>query len=63
MLPRSRPSSQPIVDTHGFGHCNNTKCNGFHYWSTVDEVTLPEVPSGDYLVSWRWDCEQTHQIW
>lgn len=22
-----------------------------------------DLPSGDYLLSWRWDCEQSAQVW
>jgi hypothetical protein len=30
----------------------------------VDELMLPEnIHHGDYVLSWRWDCEQTPQIW
>jgi hypothetical protein len=30
----------------------------------VDKVLIPkDLPSGKYVVSWRWDCEQTAQIW
>jgi len=33
-------------------------------FSIVDEVQVPaELEAGDYLLSWRWDCEQTQQIW
>jgi len=36
---------------------------GFSY-SIVDEVEVPEdLEEGDYLLSWRWDCEQSPQIW
>lgn len=36
---------------------------GFPY-SVVDNVKVPDTyASGDYLLSWRWDCEQSHQIW
>jgi len=33
-------------------------------WSLMDEVEVPEelVP-GDYVLSFRWDCEQTPQVW
>lgn len=56
---------EPIPNVHGFGHSNNTKVmNGFHDYSVVDLVELPSnlVP-GAYLLSWRWDCEETTQIW
>lgn len=29
----------------------------------VDKVHVPKVPPGDYAVSFRWDCEQTSQVW
>merc|ERR1712224_349953 len=32
-------------------------------WSVVDEVAIPEdLEPGDYLLSWRWDCEQSDQV-
>merc|ERR1712216_977804 len=36
-----------------------------HYFefSVVDKVRIPKVPPGEYVVSFRWDCEQTPQIW
>lgn len=36
---------------------------GFSY-SVVDEVEVPaDLEAGDYLLSWRWDAEQSPQIW
>lgn len=36
---------------------------GFPY-SVVDQVKIPaDIEPGEYLLSWRWDCEQSHQIW
>ena len=33
-------------------------------YSLVDRVVVPsELEAGEYLLSWRWDCEHTHQIW
>jgi len=32
-------------------------------WSIVDKVRVPNVPPGDYVVSFRWDSEQTPQVW
>ena len=30
----------------------------------TDKLRVPaELPKGDYVLSWRWDCEQTPQIW
>jgi hypothetical protein len=31
-------------------------------WSIIDEVHVPSEP-GDYILSWRWDCEETAQVW
>eukprot|EP00040_Diaphanoeca_grandis_P018102 m.95149 g.95149 ORF g.95149 m.95149 type:complete len:334 (-) comp26789_c2_seq1:48-1049(-) len=36
---------------------------GFTY-NLVDEVHVPTtLKPGSYLLSWRWDCEQSRQIW
>merc|ERR1712115_270714 len=36
---------------------------GFSF-SVMDEVTIPDhLEEGEYLLSWRWDCEQSPQIW
>eukprot|EP00658_Telonema_sp_P-2_P009978 TRINITY_DN13728_c0_g1_i4.p1 TRINITY_DN13728_c0_g1~~TRINITY_DN13728_c0_g1_i4.p1 ORF type:complete len:163 (-),score=19.04 TRINITY_DN13728_c0_g1_i4:90-578(-) len=36
---------------------------GFPF-SVMDQVEVPEdLAPGSYLLSWRWDCEQSHQIW
>ena len=33
-------------------------------FSVMDEVEIPEdLSPGDYVLSFRWDCEQTPQIW
>jgi hypothetical protein len=44
--------------------------NQFEYWTDlfsfniVDLVEIPaDLPPGDYVLSFRWDCEQTPQIW
>merc|ERR1712113_310491 len=31
-------------------------------FSIVDEVQVPNTP-GEYVLGWRWDCEQTDQVW
>jgi len=33
-------------------------------WNIIDEYAIPaDLPSGDYALSWRWDCEESPQIW
>jgi hypothetical protein len=55
-------SAEPIPNTHGFGY--NISADGFHNYSIVDTVVIPAgLQAGVYLISWRWDAEQTYQIW
>ena len=33
-------------------------------WSVLDKMQIPEdIESGDYVLSWRWDCEESTQVW
>lgn len=33
-------------------------------YEMVDQVKIPaDLPSGDYMLNWRWDCEETPQVW
>jgi len=32
-------------------------------FTIMDEVEVPDVTPGAYVLSFRWDCEQTSQIW
>ena len=35
----------------------------FHF-TIMDKVEVPkDLETGDYVLSFRWDCEQTPQIW
>lgn len=65
----------PAKGVYGFGpgSCltgmNDEKCTQEQFVSrlmpfgVVDQLRVPSVPSGDYIVSFRWDCEQLPQIW
>ena len=36
----------------------------FFNWNIIDKVIVPEdIEPGAYALSFRWDCEQTHQVW
>ena len=36
----------------------------FFDWTLMDELMVPEnLEPGEYVLSFRWDCEQTHQVW
>ena len=48
-----------------YGH-NPGRCAG--NWPTtvsiIDSVRVPsDTPAGEYVLSWRWDCEMTAQVW
>jgi len=32
-------------------------------FTMVDNLQLPELEAGEYSLSWRWDCEETPQVW
>jgi len=33
-------------------------------WSMMDRVVIPdELEAGEYLLGWRWDCEESTQVW
>jgi len=33
-------------------------------WSIMDRVVIPEhLEEGEYLLGWRWDCEESTQVW
>lgn len=48
-----------------FDPAKNTEfgIEGLQY-SIVDKILVPDdIPIGDYILSFRWDCEQSPQIW
>lgn len=51
----------PLPGAYGWGAVGT---QGFHYYSIIDRVVIPDnLTEGEYLLSWRWDAEQTAQIW
>lgn len=33
-------------------------------WSMMDKVVIPEdLEEGEYFLGWRWDCEESTQVW
>merc|ERR1711904_85670 len=45
-------------------NCTEDETNAqLFQWSVVDKVRVPNVAPGDYVVSFRWDSEQTPQVW
>lgn len=43
--------------------CNQQHCGKVMDFQIVDKIKVPQLPEGEYVVSFRWDCEQTPQIW
>lgn len=44
----------PIDGAYGFNGMN---------WNIIDNVQVPNLPTGDYVIGFRFDCEQTTQVW
>jgi lytic starch monooxygenase len=57
-LPNCSRAGPEAPLKNGEGCCHTTA-----YMAIIDEVHVPQVPPGDYVVRWRWDCEQSPQIW
>ena len=32
-------------------------------WNIIDQLEVPSYPAGDYVISFRYDCEETPQVW
>jgi len=55
----------PVPGAQGFGeyvHSNPPFAATFDF-NIVDKLQLPELEKGKYVLSFRWDCEQTPQVW
>jgi hypothetical protein len=56
------PLADPLY--WGFSSYNLTSLVQEKYMPYIkDFVVVPDVPEGHYVLSWRWDCEQTPQVW
>jgi len=61
--PQGTQYPSPRKDLSGFGTNVFRNLTGFQF-SIVDKVFVPTaLGSGDYVLSFRWDCEQTPQVW
>jgi len=58
---------------HGLAPMGTCKCTGFSSGEVgpllpnlevVDRIRIPaDLTSGDWVLQWRWDCEESDQIW
>merc|ERR1712176_1024636 len=64
LQPACNPKDCNIFGKHYKNNCtvDETAAQIFQ-WSVVDQVKVPQVPPGDYVLSFRWDSEQTPQVW
>ena len=54
----------PIEGLFGQGANIYYDPEAYFQWTLMDELVVPaELESGDYVLSFRWDCEQTPQVW
>lgn len=60
--PRTEAEMAMLGDTPNEMPCSNH--NMMMFTNIVDHVQIPaDIDPGAYLLSWRWDSEQTNQIW
>lgn len=58
------PKDCGVFGKIGRNNCTVDETNAQTFaWNIVDKVQVPKVPAGDYVVSFRWEGEQTPQIW
>jgi hypothetical protein len=66
------PISGGVGEAYGFGGgmcqggipCTAKKFGKENFdFGIVDKVRVPDLPAGDYVVGFRWDSEQTPQVW
>lgn len=54
----------PRHDLVGFGFHAQAGDKFALKFGIVDKLRVPDnIEAGDYVLSWRWDCEQTAQVW
>ena len=55
---------EPAPGLSGFGVLIKDPKNALFKFNIIDKVQIPfELEPGEYVLSFRWDCEQTPQIW
>lgn len=63
------PSCEEVADCDP--SIDNSKClcsgpsdPGFGTLEIVDQLEVPaELPAGEYVLGFRWDCEESNQVW
>ena len=61
--PQGTQFPAPGPGLHGFS-ITRSGLNDIFKFSVVDKLKVPRnLPDGEYVLSWRWDNDQTPQIW
>jgi len=61
--PQGTQYAPPREDIFGFGVNVYSNITNFKF-SVIDQLVIPKtLDEGDYVLSFRWDCEQTPQVW
>lgn len=53
----------PAEGLLGFGEGSGAPGQWAFMFTVMDRVRVPKIAAGEYVLSWRWDCEQTTQVW
>ena len=54
----------PLPGLYGWGTNYKPEPNNHWPFFIIDRLQVPlGLPTGDYVLSWRWDCEQGAQVW
>jgi len=53
----------PAEGLFGFGGTSAALGQTLFRFTVMDRVRVPKIARGEYVLSWRWDCEQTTQVW
>ena len=58
------PQGTIMTTSQGFLNSHSNQVQHSAMLSEVRQVMIPADPApGRYVVSWRWDCEETDQVW
>ena len=62
-----KPRCEEIPDCGSTQVMSKCLCSGMwgpYNLKIVDKLAIPaNMPAGDYVLGWRWDCEESTQIW
>jgi hypothetical protein len=64
-LPRAAHGNEPMAGFSGAGSIGGVPSQQpLLMWSVEDKMKIPvNLTPGDYVLSYRFDCEQTSQVW